>query len=80
MAIQPQRPSQILPSNVIEACQLFKEYSARVCGKSVKIWQNPIMTFPIKKRINTELFIDEKHELYKHKRRIKKSLLGLLEL
>jgi len=35
------------------------EYNAeRVCGKSVKIWQNPIMTFPIKKRINTELFID----------------------
>jgi len=33
----------------------------RVCvvtGKSVKIWQNPKMIFPIKKRINTELFGD----------------------
>jgi len=35
-----------------------------VCGKSVKICQNPIKTFQIKKRINTELFIDGKRELY----------------
>jgi len=33
--------------------------------------QNPIMTFPIKKRISTDLFIDRKHELYIHKGRIK---------
>jgi len=51
----------------------------RVCGKSVKIWQSPIMTFPIKKRINTELFIDGKHELYIHERRIKYSWWDLLE-
>jgi len=50
-----------------------------VCGKSMKIWQNPVVTFPIKKRINTELFIDGKHELYIHKRRIKNSWLDLLE-
>jgi len=25
---------------------------------------NPLMTFPIKKRINTELFIDRKQESY----------------
>jgi len=35
---------------------------------------NPIMmTFPIKKRINTELFIHGKPELYIHNRRIKNS-------
>jgi len=29
------------------------------------------MTFPIKKRINTEMFIDGKHEFYIHKIQIK---------
>jgi len=33
--------------------------------------RNLIMTFSIKKRIDTELFIDGKLELYIHKRRIK---------
>jgi len=33
-----------------------------VCGKSMKIWQNPIVAFPIKNRINTEQFIDGKPE------------------
>jgi len=32
---------------------------------------NPIMTFPIKERINTALFIDGKYELYIHTKRIK---------
>jgi len=40
---------------------------------------NPITTFPIKKRINNDLFIDGKHELYIHKRRIKNSWSDLLE-
>jgi len=26
--------------------------------------ENPVMTFPIQKKINTELFIDERAELY----------------
>jgi len=47
--------------------------------KSGEDLANPIVTFPIKKRINTELFIDWKHELYIHKRRIKNSVLDLLE-
>jgi len=29
--------------------------------------ENPIMTFSIRKRIDTGLFIDGKHELYIHK-------------
>jgi len=37
----------------------------------MEILANPKVTFPIKKRINTELFIDGKHELYIHKRWIK---------
>jgi len=48
----------------------------RVCSKPAKIWQ--IVTFPIKKRINTELLIDGKHELYIHERRIKNSRLDFL--
>jgi len=40
---------------------------------------NPMMTFPIKKRINTDLFIDGKHELYIHKRLIKNSRSDLFE-
>jgi len=35
--------------------------------------ENPILNFPIKKRIKTELFIDGKQELYMHKGRIKTS-------
>jgi len=34
--------------------------------------ENPMETFPIKKRINTELFIDGKQGLYIQKARIKK--------
>jgi len=41
--------------------------------KSDEDLPNPIVTFPIKKRINTELFIDGKHELYVNKRQIKNS-------
>jgi len=50
--------------------------------ESKSVWKsdedlaNPIMTFPIKKR---KLFIDGKHEIYKHKRWIKNSWLDLLE-
>jgi len=40
---------------------------------------NPIMTFPIKKRICTELFIDGKHEQFIHKRWIRNSWSDLLE-
>jgi len=29
--------------------------------------KHPVKTFPIKKRINTELFIDEKNGLFKYK-------------
>jgi len=39
----------------------------------------PIVAFPIKKRINTELFIEGKCKLYIHKRRIKNSWSDLLE-
>jgi len=35
--------------------------------KSVEDLKNPISDLPIKKRINTELFIDGKHKLYIHK-------------
>jgi len=45
----------------------------------MKILANPIMTFPIKKRINSELFIDGKYELYIQKGQIKNSQLDLLE-
>jgi len=45
---------------------------ARVVPKSAEDHINPIMTFPIKKRIDTELFFDGKLELYIHKRRIYK--------
>jgi len=38
-----------------------------MCRNLRKILANPIMTFPIKKIINTELFIDRKYELYMHK-------------
>jgi len=38
------------------------------------------MTFPINKRINTELFIDGKHELYIHMRQIKNTWSDLLEI
>jgi len=38
----------------------------------------PVMTFPIKKRINTGLFIDGKLGLYMQKERIKK-LSDLIE-
>jgi len=44
-----------------------------------RFWLNLIMTFPIKKRITTELFIDGKNELYIHKRWIMSSWLDLLE-
>jgi len=37
---------------------------AKVCGNLKKILANPIVTFPIKKRINTELFTDGKHALF----------------
>jgi len=37
---------------------------ARVCKNLFEILVNPIMTFLIKKRINTELFIDGKIEFY----------------
>jgi len=47
--------------------------------KSDKDLVNPIVTCLIKKRINTELFIGEKHELYKHKMRIKNSWSDLSE-
>jgi len=40
--------------------------------------ENPVMIFPIKMRINTELFISGKQGLYIHKERIKK-LSDLLE-
>jgi len=43
------------------------------CGKSDEDLANPIMSFPIKKRINTELFIDGKYELYVNKGQIKNS-------
>jgi len=46
--------------------------------KSDEDFANPIVTFPIKKRINTKLFIDGKHELYIHKRQIKNSWWDLL--
>jgi len=39
--------------------------------KSGRDHENPIMTFPIKKTINTELFVDGKEKLYIHKGRIK---------
>jgi len=52
---------------------------ARVCGKSAKIWQNQIVTFPIKKRIHTDLFIDGKRELLIHERRIKNFWADLSE-
>jgi len=45
----------------------------------MKILANPIMTFPIKKRINTELFINGKYELYINKGKIKDSRSDLLE-
>jgi len=35
----------------------------RCCGL-VEISENPVMTFPIKKRINAERYIDERAELY----------------
>jgi len=34
------------------------------CCSLVEMSENPLMTFPIKKRINTELFIDEWAGLY----------------
>jgi len=34
--------------------------------------ENPVMTFPIKKRINTELFIDKRASLYIQKRGARK--------
>jgi len=37
------------------------------------------MAFPIKKGVNTELFIDGKYELQIHKRQIKNSWSDLLE-
>jgi len=38
----------------INECGAEREREREIeCGKSMKIWQNPIMTFPIKKRINT---------------------------
>jgi len=41
--------------------------------------QNPIMTFQIKKIINSELFIYGKQKLYLHKGRIKKWSEDLLK-
>jgi len=46
----------------------------RACGKLRKIWEKSDDDLPaIKKGINNELFIDEKYELYIHKRRIDNS-------
>jgi len=38
-------------------------YRVACCGLE-KMSENPVMSFPIKKRINTELFIDRNAELY----------------
>jgi len=61
--------------NAIKIINIFGIFSECDAGREA----NPIMTFPIVKRINTELFIDGKHELYIHKRRMKNSWSNLLE-
>jgi len=45
---------------------IFLKFIARVrcCGGLEKMIENPVMTFPIKKRINTELFIERRAEIY----------------
>jgi len=47
-------------------------YQRVCCYNLVDMSEKPIMTFPIKKRINTGLFIDGKQKLYIHKGQIKK--------
>jgi len=64
---------------VVISWLILTSAAQRVCGKSVKIWQTPIATLPIKKRSNTVLFIDGKRELYIHKRKIKNFYSDLLE-
>jgi len=56
--------------------------SAVLCsGESVVFWKertcgNPVMTFPIKKKFNIELFIDETAALFKRKTQIKVATNG----